>query len=155
MHYLGSSVCNSWVNARSFLQLYNPPGSGVTLSVDCIRLAHGNTSADGFDLRRTKPTLLKPTGAYGTFGRYGMNKQLDLADSEAELRWGNCPIGDLPPDSEILDENWTGLQFDDHTYNYNPPILVPEGYGILAGTARDNVTIIAVFEWSEIPVVSP
>jgi hypothetical protein len=143
LDFIGAHVCDAWASARSFVSIHNPSDSGVKLLLKQITITHGNTyslATSGFDLRVA-------TTKFGTVAKKCSNVILDDVDSKAELLWGNCPASAFP--SKIIYEPWTGSQFNDHTYLFASPIVIPPGYGLMVCAAHDNTYTIASFEGSE------
>lgn len=140
-NYVASIVVDSWSGARSAVQLWNPPDSGVVVYLDVIHTTHSKGEPSGFDLRGYSEP-------YGTFKTHGFNKQLGSADSVAEIRWGNSYGSDYG--GKILYEMWTGGKFDDHLYEFATPIIIPPGHGVVLATAHDSAYLVASFQYREV-----
>lgn len=123
------------------VQLWNPLSTGKLLYVDKV-IINGDTNV-GADIRFCK-------AAAGTlFPDHSRNKKIDGPAPKAEIRTytGNPPM-DYPYNRPVQ-EVWMGGLNNDRAYTFDPPILVPQGRGILVGMAG-NSKCFASFQWREI-----
>lgn len=142
-NFMCATVADGVSGQRAFAQLWNPADSGRNLSVTQMIIAHSYNGASGFDLRQH-------TAAMGTKKVNPPNKTLGGAASAAELRSGNVAPASIP--GSIIQEEWIGQQFNDHTYRFDPPVIIPPGRGIHVTAAHDGAYVVASFEFSENPV---
>lgn len=127
------------------VQLWNPWLTGRTLFVTKLIVAGAlwsGTDPLGADIRRTRspfPVLQSDHMSNKVFGG-------DMP--KAELRYvTNTSPSDYPLNRPIQ-EIWLGTQFQDKTYTFDPPIEVPQGWGV-AVSMTGNAKAIVSWQWSE------
>lgn len=140
-NFMCATVAEGVSGQRAFVQLWNPADSGQNLEVTQMILAHSYNGASGFDLRQHAAAL-------GSKKVNPPNKAIGGTPSIAELRSGNVAPASIP--GAIIQEEWIGRQFDDHTYRFDPPIVIHPGLGIHATAAHDGTYLVASFEFSEV-----
>ncbi len=117
------------------VQLWDPPGSAVTLYLDKVIVV--GTSDVGADIRK----ITSPTGSI--FGHI-QNKKLDGPASPAEI----FTYSGSAPNIEPFQEVWLGGTYNDRAYTFDPAIEIPQGTGVSVGMANTS-TCIASFQWRQ------
>lgn len=141
-NFMCATVSDGVSGQRAFAQLWNPANSGVNLHVTQTILAHSYNGPSGFDMRQH-------VAAFGVAQAAPANKILGGVASRAELRSGSVAPSSIP--GTILQEQWVGFKFEDHTYRFDPPIIIPPGRGVHVTTAHDGAYLVSSFEFSEAP----
>jgi hypothetical protein len=123
------------------VQLWNKYGTGKLLYVE--RIVVSGTDHPGADIRKCKVAI-------GTvFPDHITNKRIDGPASAAELRtFAGTPPNDDPYNRPIQ-EIWLGGSWDDKTYLFDPPIVIPQGRGVAVSMAGGTNRCIASFQWRE------
>lgn len=140
-NFMCATVADGIAGQRALVQLWNPVDSGLDLEVTQMILAHSYNGASGFDLRQHDCAL-------GSKQVNPPNKLIGGEPSSAELRYGHVAPSEIP--GEIIQEEWIGRQFDDRIYRFDPPLVVPPGWGVHATAAHDGTYLVASFEFSEV-----
>ncbi len=172
--YIGSVISPGVVAATgspvlySLAQLWNPCGSGVNALVSKVVVAvvvlpgtpgiapegtvdhpgtpPGTVAAD-FPLQ-TSPLSTLLTGSV-------RDKNLGIVTlPQSQMYYGTLPAGPgggvtgVPP----LHEFWLPKTEEDHTYSFDPPIIVPPCMGVAVRAAQPDMTAIGSFQWSEVAI---
>jgi hypothetical protein len=141
-NFMCATVIDAVSAKRSICQLWNPPGSGVLLNVTNCILAHSGSATSGFDIRQSDMPV-------GTKIINPKNKYLGGPVSAAELRGATVSPSAIP--GTVIHEEWINARFEDHTYPFDPPVVIPQGWGLHAASAHDALYLVATFEFSESP----
>ncbi len=145
MDFVASLVVDSYPSARSFAGLYNKPDSGKLILLDKIVCTHTFTEASGFDLRYGPK--------FGTKRDVVKNKIVgDPGSVTSEVYWGNCQGNELPQGGTILYEMWTGMKFNDRTYEFKKPFIIKPGIQVTLCAAHDATYLVCTFEFTETPI---
>lgn len=155
--FITSAVVDPVAGQRSFLQLYNPVGSGVEVHFPKWNLAWSGGEVglvrSGYDIRES-------AGPWGAFYKFGRNKRFGKVLSKAMLYKGTFPAGYLPSNDGIVYEPWPNMVdggmpkfFDRPPYELIPeePFILEPGWGAMIAAAHDQTYLISTFEFSEHP----
>lgn len=153
MDCIGMNIANPAENLYSLAQIWNPPNSGVNLLITTVCAAVvtqtntplGTIAADlpmqnyALPLLNTGNTHSKNIG--------------DNTAPKAQMNSGQLPagVGGGVTGVRPLHEFWLPGNEKDQSYDFNPPITIPPGFGIAVRAAQPDMTAIASWQWSEVP----
>jgi hypothetical protein len=146
-HFIGTIISDGVSDMYSLAQLYNPKGSGKNLEVSRIDIA---VTAWG----QTPP------------GTRAADLVVQLAPLENE--GGNATCKDLsseaPSAARMYDaafppimvtgfrpiyEFWMGGAENDHSYTFNPPLIIPPGKGLAVRGGQKTMYVVTSWQWAE------
>lgn len=150
--FLGMNIAVPAVGLYSHAQIYNPAGSGMDLQISKIVAAvvvqsqtpPGTVAAD-------LPVQNAPFATLNTGNIKSKNVGSSSA-SVAQMNTGQLAAGagngvtGVPP----LQEFWLPATEKDEAYSFDPPIVVPPGYGIAVRAAQPDMTAIGSWQWCEV-----
>lgn len=139
--YIVATVVNAGAGFRAVGQLWNPEGSGKTVYLDKVTVAHGYCmSESGVDLRIS-------TVPFGAVTINGTNKNLSItAQSVAQLRAAHVTA---PVPGYTMYEIFPAKCYVNSTVSFNPPFRIPPGNSVYVATGNDNSNMPVTFEFRE------
>lgn len=141
-YFIGSAIADGVSGHRSIVQLWNPADSGKIVKVSKMIIAQSEGGQSGYDLRSDINALPVNVPII-----YGANKTLGQSDSVAQFRCNYVYPSNIP--GRIIQEEWSSESFKDREYTFEPPISIPQGYGIHVTPSANGSYMIASFEFSE------
>ncbi len=141
--YMGQVI--SGTSGAGNAQLWNPFGSGKILVVDKVIVAGSRFSGNdplGADIRRTRAPLAS------LFADHSSNKVFGGPDAKAEIRFNEGASPNNYPLNRPIQEIWLGTEWQDRPYTFDPPIKVPQGWGVVV-SMTGGARVIASWQWSE------
>jgi hypothetical protein len=148
-NFIGMNIADQSVGKQSMSQLWNPPSSGKVLSVSKLTLAvtvWGQTPAG------TRAADIVVATAAMTTPQTGAVRCKDLGDSAlpgGEMRIDALLPGSLAALGRPIYELWPSKPEDDRTYTFDPPIVVPPGYGLTVRGAQTAMYVVTSWQWTE------
>lgn len=137
--FLGQGISDA--GATGNVQLWNPFGSGKRLFLD--KLISASTVEQGADFRYTKAPFST------LFPDHLRNKLIDGPAPKAEIRVKAGTPPDDYPYNRPCQEIWLAGTWNDKTYTFDPPIIIPQGRGVSFSMAGSTNRAIASFQWRE------
>lgn len=123
----------------SYIQLWNPAGSGVNVHIDVIEIMNGLAPSDVLFYRTQTPTTYK--GKWWTVQPPIVNGQLELRAGISTTHIHPYPSED---DTDIFYQRWLPTS-GFWKKAFKSPIVIPPGWGVNAEhTVRDNALMLNV-----------
>lgn len=142
-YYMGQVI--SGTSGAGNAQLWNPFGSGKILVVDKVIVAGARFSGSdplGADIRKTRTALSTP------FLDHVSNKVFGGPEAKAEIRYSEGLAPNNYPMNRPIQEIWLGVEWQDRQYAFDPPIQVPQGWGVVV-SMTGGARVIASWQWGE------
>jgi hypothetical protein len=148
--FSGQNISDGVIGKYSLAQLWNPASSSKNLVVTKITAAVTAWEATPSGTRAND--IVVQTAAFPN--NTGNAQCKNIGDASAPvglLRSTQLDASDVTG-FKPFHEFWFGASEVDHTYTFDPPIVIPPGYGIAVRGGQTAMYVVTSWQWSEVPI---
>lgn len=148
--FSGQNISDGVAGKYSLAQLWNPASSSKNLVVTKITTAVTGWTATPSGTRATD--IVVQTAPFPNNTGNAQCKNIgDASEPVGLLRGTQLDPSDVTG-VKPFHEFWFGASEVDHTYAFDPPIVIPLGYGIAVRGGQTAMYVVTSWQWSEVPV---